>query len=152
MPLYSCLISCPWINWASVLMGLKISSYLENFQPVIRTFFSLFSFLHFLWDSIYIYFSTLKVTSKLSDAQLIFSPQSLHFYFACLYLTYSIFFSFMNIRIIDVVSILMSFPANDIMYILTVFTNWFPPHLGYFLASLHIGKIFFFLNLFINLN
>ena len=27
----------------------------------------------------------------------------------------------MNIRIIDVVSILMSFPANDVMYILTVF-------------------------------
>jgi len=27
----------------------------------------------------------------------------------------------MNTRIIDVVSILMSFPANDVMYILTVF-------------------------------
>ena len=57
-PLNSCHISCPWINWTSVLMGLKLSSYLENFQPVIRKFFSLFSFFHFLWDSIYIYFST----------------------------------------------------------------------------------------------
>ena len=102
-------------------MGLKLSSYLENFQPGIMKFFSLFSFFHFLWDSIYIYFSTLKVTSKLSDAQLIFSPQSLHFYFACLYLTYSIFFSFMNIRIINVASILMSFPANYAIYILLVF-------------------------------
>ena len=31
-----------------------------------------------------------------------FFPQSLHFYFICLYLTHSIFFSFMNIKIIDV--------------------------------------------------
>ena len=71
-PLNSCPISCPLINWTSVLMGLKLSSYLENFQPGIMKFFSLFSFFHFLWDSIYIYFSILKVVSNLSDAQLIF--------------------------------------------------------------------------------
>ena len=72
-PLNSCPISCPCINWTSVLMGLKLSSYLENFQPVIRTFFSVFSFFHFLWDSIYIYFSIPKVVSNLCDAQLIVS-------------------------------------------------------------------------------
>ena len=72
-PLNSCPISCPCINWTSVLMGLKLSSYLENFQPVIRKFFSLFSFFHFLWDSIYIYFSIPKVVSNLCDAQLIVS-------------------------------------------------------------------------------
>ena len=54
----------------------------------------------------------------------------------------------MNKSIIDVVSILMSFPAN---YVICVFTNWFFPRHGYFLASLHIW-IFLFLNLFIYLN
>ena len=120
-PLNSCHISCPWINCASMFMGLKLSSYLVIFQPIIMKFCSLVSFFHFLWDSIYIYFSTLKVTSKLSGAQLFFFPHSLHFYFTCLYLTYSIFFSFMNIRINDVVSILMSFSANYEIYILLLF-------------------------------
>ena len=72
-PLNSCPISSPWVNWTSVLMGLKLSSYLENFQPVIRTFFSVFSFFHFVWDSIYIYFSILKLVSNLCNAQLIVS-------------------------------------------------------------------------------
>ena len=121
VPLNSCPISCPWINWTSALMSLKLSSYLENFQPGIMKFSSLFSFFHFLWDSIYIYFSILKIVSNLSDAQLIFSHSISIRYFPCLYFTYSVFFSFMNIRIIDVVSILMSFPAKDVMYILTVF-------------------------------
>ena len=71
-PLNSCPISCPWINWTSVLMGLKLSTYLVIFQPIIMKFCSLFSFFHFLWDSIYIYFSILKIVSNLSDAQLIF--------------------------------------------------------------------------------
>ena len=53
-------------------MALKLSSYLENFQPVVMKFFSLFSFFHFLWDFIYIYFSILKVISNFCDAQLIF--------------------------------------------------------------------------------
>ena len=39
----------------------------------------------------------------------------------CLYLTYAIFFSFMNVRIIVLLRILMSFPDNYVMYILTVF-------------------------------
>ena len=100
----------------------KISSYLQNFQSVIKKFFSLFSF-HFLWDSIYIYFSNLYIyfTFRYLWWTINFFPKSFHSYFLCLYLTYSIFFSFMNIRIIVLVSILMSFPANDVMYILTVF-------------------------------
>ena len=107
---------------------------------------------HFLWDSIYIHFSTLKVTSKLSDAQLFFSPQSLHFYFTCLYLTYSIFFSFMNIRITDVVSILMSFPANYVIYILLVILLiGFSLVMDIFLL-LYTSGFFFFLNVFIYLN
>ena len=59
-------------------MGLKVSSYLENFQPVIMKFFSLFSF-HFLWDSIYMYFGIIYIifyiylVSSLCDGQLIFS-------------------------------------------------------------------------------
>ena len=73
-----------------------------------------------------------------------FFPHSFHYYFPCLYLTYSILFSFRNIRIIVVVSILMSFPANYVMYIFNcVFTNWFFHHYGYFLASLHIQDFFF---------
>ena len=80
-----------------------------------------------------------------------FFPQSLHFYFTCLYLTYSIFFSFMNIRIIDVVSILMSFPDNYVIYILLVFLPRFFSRCGHFLASLHIW-IFFFLFKFIYLS
>ena len=110
-PLNNCHMSCTWVNWTSVLMGLKLSSYLENFQPVIMKFFSLFSF-YFLWDSIYIYFSILIDN---------FFPQSFHSYFPCLYLTYSIVFSFMNIKIIILRSVLMSFPANYVIYILTVF-------------------------------
>ena len=122
VPLNSCHISCPWIKWASVWMGLKLSSYLQNFQPVIMKFFSLFSF-HFLWDSIYIYFSNLYIyfTFRYLWWTINFFPKSFHSYFLCLYLTYSIFFSFMNIRIIVLVSILMSFPANYVIYILTVF-------------------------------
>ena len=80
-----------------------------------------------------------------------FFPQSLHFYFTCLYLTYSIYFSFMNIMIIDVVSILMSFPDNYVIYILLVLLLIDFPQYAYFLASLHIW-IFFLLNLFIYLN
>ena len=81
VPLNSCPISCPWINWTSVLMGLKRSSYLENFQQVIMKFFSLLSFFHFLWNSILIYFSGIKVVSNFCEAQLNFFPQSFHFYF-----------------------------------------------------------------------
>ena len=121
VPLNSCPISCPWINWTSVLMGLKLSSYLENFQQVIMKFFSLLSFFHFLWNSILIYFSGIKVVSNFCEAQLNFFPQSFHFYFPCLYLTHSIFFIFMTIKIIIPGSILMSSPANYVMYILTVF-------------------------------
>ena len=150
-PLNSCPISCPCINWTSVLMGLKLSSYLENFQPVIRTFFSVFSFFHFVWDSIYIYFSILKVVSNLCDAQLIVS-QTFHSYFPCLYLTYSLFFSFMTLKIIILGSILMSFPANYVIYILTVFLLIdFPLILDIFLL-LYTLEIFFFLNFFIYLN
>ena len=50
-----------------------------------------------------------------------FFPKSFHSDFPCLYLTYSMFFSFMNVRIIFLVSILMSFLANYAMYILIVF-------------------------------
>ena len=57
----------------------------------------------------------------------------------------------MYIRIIVVVSILMSFPANNAMYIFNyVFTNWVFHHYVYFLASLHIQNIFLFK--FIHLN
>ena len=38
----------------------KVSSYLQNVQPVVMKFFSLFSF-HFLWDSIYRYFCILYI-------------------------------------------------------------------------------------------
>ena len=58
----------------------------------------------------------------------------------------------MNIRIIAVVTILMSFLANYVMYIFNcAFTNWFFHHYGYFLVSLHIRN-FFFLFKFIYLN
>ena len=57
----------------------------------------------------------------------------------------------MNIRIIVVVSILMSLPANYVMYIFNcAFTNWFFHYYGYFLASLHIQN--FSLFKFIHLN
>ena len=50
----------------------------------------------------------------------------------------------MNARIIVVVSILMSFSANYVMYIFNcVFTNLFFHHYGYFLASLHIQNFLF---------
>ena len=50
----------------------------------------------------------------------------------------------MYIRIIVVVSILMSFSANYVIYIFNcVFTNWFFHHYGYFLASLHIQNFLF---------
>ena len=129
VPLNCCHITCPWIKWAALLMGLKVSSYLENFQPVIMKFFSLFSF-HFLWDSIYMYFSIIYIyftyilhifSFKSLWWTIIFFPKSFHSDFPCLYLTHSIFFSFRNIRIIVLVSILMSFLANYAMYILTVF-------------------------------
>ena len=105
VPLYSCHISCPWINWASVLTGLKHSSFLEIFQPVIVQFFC----------SIPLSFTTCGIpfTNILAHLNLLqsslmcnkFFPWCLHFYFtclyfACLYLTYWIFFSFMHIRII----------------------------------------------------
>ena len=121
VPFYSCHTSCPWVTWASVFVGLKLSSYLEIFQPVIMKFFLYSPVSNFLLDSIYIYCSILKVVSKFCDGQLIFPHIFFHYYFPCLYLTYSIFFSFMNIRIIDVVSILMSFPANYVICILLVF-------------------------------
>ena len=57
----------------------------------------------------------------------------------------------MNISIIDVVSILMSFPAIYVIYILLVLLLIDFPRYAYFIASLHIW-IFFFLNLFIYLN
>ena len=57
----------------------------------------------------------------------------------------------MYMRIIVVVSILMSFPVNYVMYIFNyVFTSWFFHHYVYFLASLHIQS--FFLFKFIHLN
>ena len=57
----------------------------------------------------------------------------------------------MNIRIIAVVTILMSFLANYVMYIFNcAFTNWFFHYYGYFLASLHIQN--FSLFKFIHLN
>jgi len=101
-------------------MGLKLSSYLENFQPVIMKFFSLFSFFHFLWDSIYIYFSILKVVSNFCDAQLIFP---------------TVFSSLFSMSLFNILNILQLheckdyysrkhftvLPANYVMYILTVF-------------------------------
>ena len=108
---------------------------------------------HFLWDSIYIYFITLKLTSNLCDAQFIyFPPQSLHFYFTYVYLTYSIFFSFLNRSIIDIVSILMPFTANYVIYILLVFLLIdFSLIMDIFLL-LYTSGFFFFLNLIIYLN
>ena len=155
VPFYSCHTSCPWVTWASVFVGLKLSSYLEIFQPVIMKFF--FFFLYspvsdFLLDSIYIYCSIVKVVSKFCDGQLIFPHIFFHYYFPCLYLTYSIFFSFMNIRIINVASILMSFPANYVMYILTVLLLLdFSLIMDIFLL-LYTSGFFFYLNLFIYLN
>ena len=58
----------------------------------------------------------------------------------------------MNIRIIAVVSILMSFLANYVMYIFNcAFTNWFFLHYGCFLASLHIQNFFLFKFIYLNL-
>ena len=110
------------------------------------------SVFYLLCDFIYIYFTTLKVPSKLSFVQLIFFPQSLYFYFPCLYLTYSIFFSFINLRIIDIVSILMSFLANYVMYIFNcAFTNWLFHPYEYFLASLDLWNFFLFKIIYLNL-
>ena len=119
-PLNSCPISCLWIYWTSVLMGLKLSSYLEIFQPVIMKFFSLFSFFHFLWDFIYIYFSILKVISNFCDAQLIFPT------------VFSFLFSMSLFNILNILQLheckdyysrkhFNALPANYVMYILTVF-------------------------------
>ena len=58
----------------------------------------------------------------------------------------------MNIRIIAVVTILMSFLANYVMYIFNcAFTNWFFHHYGYFLAFLHIRNFFLFKFIYLNL-
>ena len=58
----------------------------------------------------------------------------------------------MNIRIIDVVNILMSFPANYVIYILTVFLLIdFYLIMNIFLL-LYTSEMFFFLNLYIYLN
>jgi len=101
-------------------MGLKLSSYLEIFQPVIMKFFSPFSFFHFLWGSIYIYFSILKVVSNFCDAQLIF-PTVFSFLFSMsLFNTLNIlqlhkckdYYSRKHFNVL---------PANYVMYILTVF-------------------------------
>ena len=152
VPLYTCHTSCPWVTWASVFVGLKLSSYLEIFQPVIMKFFLYSPVSNFLLDSIYIYCSILKVVSKFCDGQLIFPHIFFHYYFPCLYLTYSIFFSFMNIRIIAVVSILMSFLANYVMYIFNcAFTNWLFHPYEYFLASLDIWNFFLFKIIYLNL-
>ena len=150
MPLYCCHTSCPWVNWTSVFMGLKLSSYLEIFSASkYEVLFSILLSLTSCWipsTYILVFLKLLKVLWWTIN----FFPHSFHYYFPCLYLTYSILFSFRNIRIIVVVSILMSFPANYVMYIFNcVFTNWFFHHYGYFLASLHIQDFFFFLNLFI---
>ena len=108
------------------------------------------SVFYLLCDFIYIYFTTLKVPSKLSFVQLIFFPESLHFYITCLYLIYWIFFSFINIIIIDIVSILMSFPVNYVIHILLVFLLIdFALVMDIFLLLYTSG---FFLNLFIYLN
>ena len=126
---------------------------MEIFQSVIMKVFFLYSPVsNFLLDSIYIYCSILKVVSKFCDGQLIFPHIFFHYYFPCLYLTYSIFFSFMNIRIIAVVSILMSFLANYVMYIFNcALTNWFFHPYGYFLASLDIWNFFIFKFIYLNL-
>ena len=58
----------------------------------------------------------------------------------------------MYIRIIVVVSILMSFPANNAMYIFNyVFTNWLFHPYEYFLASLDIWNFFLFKIIYLNL-
>ena len=123
VPLNSCHISCPWVNWASVFMDLKLSSYLEIFQPIIMKFFALFYCLSLpVGFHLQIFLYSLHIFSfKCLWWTFNFFPKSFHSCFPCLYLTYSIFFSFMNIQIVVLVSILMSFPANYVMYILTVF-------------------------------
>ena len=58
----------------------------------------------------------------------------------------------MNIRIIAVVSILMSFLANYVMYIFNcAFTNWLFHPYEYFLASLDIWNFFLFKIIYLNL-
>ena len=87
-------------------------------------FISLGSLLQIQIKAMYIYCSILKVVSKFCDGQLIISQHFFHYYFPCIYLTYSILFSFMIIRIIAVVTILTSFLANYVMYIFNcAFTN-----------------------------
>ena len=54
----------------------------------------------------------------------------------------------MNIRIIDVVSILMSFPANYVIYILLVFLLIDFSLVMDIFFLLYTSGIFFFLNLF----
>ena len=59
----------------------------------------------------------------------------------------------MNIQIIVLVSILMSFPANYVMYILTVFLLIdFSIIMDIFMLLCTSEKFFFFLNVFIYLN
>ena len=58
----------------------------------------------------------------------------------------------MNIRIIEVVSILMSFPANDVMYILTVFLLIDFSFIMDIFLLLYTSEMFFFLNLCMYLN
>ena len=152
VPLNSCPISCPWINWTSVLMSLKLSSHLEIFQPVIMKFFSLFSFFHFLWDSILIYFSVIKVVSNFCDAQLKFFPTVFSFLFSMsLFNTLNIlqlhkckdYYSRKHFNVL---------PANYVMYILTVFLLIdFPLIMDIFLLLFTL-EIFFFWNLCIYLN
>ena len=57
----------------------------------------------------------------------------------------------MNIRIIDVASILMSFPANYVIYILLVFLLIDFSLIMDIFFLLYTSRIFFFLNLFIYL-
>ena len=64
-------------------------------------------------------------------------------YFPWLYLTCSIFFSFLSISAMVIITISMSLPANSVIYILCVCFYWliFPPCYGtYFLASVYIWK------------
>ena len=79
-----------------------------------------------------------------------FFPQSFHSYILCLYLTYSIFFSFMTLKIIIPGSILMSFPANYVMYILTVFLLIdFSLIMDIFLLLFFFSLFFFFFFIFV---
>ena len=107
---------------------------------------------HFLWDFIYTYFSTRKITSNFSDAQLIFPTV-----FACL--SYMSLFNILNILQLHEYkdywcskhfNVLPCYLCN--IYFTCVITNWFFPSLWLFSCFFMHLDFFFFLNLFIYLN